>query len=142
MKNIYCRAIGIIILILSLTACAPPTFIKTSHANWNTIELRDSLEYKEAWKIVVDTIGQKFDLDVVNQDGGYLRTGWDYKWTGEINESYRVRALVKFAPDQRSLQVRSDAEYLSRNGWVMGEDERLTVTLKSDLMGKLGRITK
>lgn len=142
MKLKYYLAISILIATLFLSACAPPTFIRTSHANWNTIELRDGLEYQEAWKIVVDTIGQKFDLDVVNQDGGYLRTGWDYKWTGAINESYRVRSLVKFAPDKRSLQVRSDAEYLGSNGWVMGEDERLTVTLKSDLMGKLGRITK
>lgn len=132
----------ILMTVFLLSACAPATFVKTSQVNWNTIELRDSLKYKDAWKIVVDTIGQKFDLEVVNQESGYLRTGWDYKWTGEINESYRVRSLVKFSPDQRSLQVRSEAEYLTRNGWVMGEDGRLSQTLKSDLMGKLGRITK
>jgi hypothetical protein len=132
----------VVLSALLLSACAPSSFVRTSSVNWNTIELRDGVPYPDAWKTVVDTVGQRFDIEVLNQDSGYLRTGWDYKWTGELNEGYRVRSLVKFFPNMKAFQIRSEAEYRTRSGWVMGEDERLTQVLKTDLMGKLGRITK
>lgn len=128
--------------IILLTACGgPSSFIRVtdpSNTKWHNIELRDNLKYEDAWKLTVDTIAQKFDIEVVSQDSAYLRTAWDRKWTGKVTEFYAVRATIKFSPDRKYLQIKSDATYKDE----AGEDERLTQTLKNDLMGKVGRVTQ
>lgn len=125
-----------------VTACGgPSSFVKVidpTNAKWHNIELRDRLKYEDAWKLTVDTIAQKFDIEVVSQDSAYLRTAWDRKWTGKYTDFYAVRATIKFSPDRKYLQIKSEATYKD----TAGEDERLTQTLKNDLMGKVGRVTQ
>lgn len=125
-----------------MAACGgPSSFIRVtdpSSTKWHNIELRENLKYEDAWKLTVDTIAQKFDIEVVSQDSAYLRTSWDRKWTGKVTEFYAVRATIKFSPDRKYLQIKSEATYKDE----AGEDERLTQTLKNDLMGKVGRVTQ
>lgn len=131
-----------------LCACAPTTFVRTMDVSWNTVEVRSDLDGSDAWNAVVDSIARKFDIEVLSKEDGYLRTGWLYSWTGEMDEAYKVRAVVKFTADKRQLAVKSEAQYYSRGflgmgrGWRMGTDERLTTTLRTDLMGKVGRTTR
>jgi hypothetical protein len=135
------------VLLIGLLACVlfgcggPNSFVKmrdTSNSNWQNIEMRDNLKYEDAWKQMVDTVAQKFDIEVVSQDSAYLRTAWDHKWTGNYTDNYAVRATIKFSPDRKYLQIKSEATYKD----LVGEDERLTQTLKNDLMGKIGRVTQ
>ncbi len=146
MKN----SISLIVIIAStlIAGCAPTTFVKTVDASWNTIEVREDLTNDDAWNATVDLIARKFDIEVLSKEDGYLRTGWLHSWTGKLTDSYKVRAIVKFTPDKRKLEIKSEAHYYAKGfmgvgqGWQMGTDERLISTLRTDVMGKIGRVTR
>lgn len=133
---------------LILYSCAPKTFVRTMNPGWNSIEIRNGMTYDEAWEDTVDTLAKKFDLEVISKDSGYIRTGWNHKWTGELKDSYKVRAIAKFHRDEHMVELKSEAQHYSPGfigigeGWEMGTDERLIATLKSDLMGKIGRTSR
>ncbi len=133
---------------LFVAGCAPTTFIKTMEPSWNTVEIRKDLTGDQAWDAVVDLTARRFDIEVLSKQDGYLRSGWLYSWTGKINQFYKVRTIVKFSPDKRKVEVKSEAHYYSPGvagfgqGWQMGTDERLTSTMRSDIMGKVGRTTR
>ena len=145
-----------LILFLSLMAitvivvsCAPKTFVKTMSPGWSAIEIREGITYEVAWESVVDLIARKLDIEILSREDGYLRTGWLYSWTGKLTEVYKVRAVVKFSPNKKVVEIKSEAQYFTKGtcftfgaGWVMGTDERLTTTLKTDIMGKVGRTTR
>lgn len=130
-------------LLLSCVSCiAPKTFVQTTDSSWATIELRPEVGYDQAWETLVDTLVRRFDMEVLSKQDGYLRTSWIYTWTGTLDENYRVRITSKFSSDRKSLDIKSEAEYGGPGRWVMGYDTRLLETIKSDIMGKLGRTTR
>ena len=142
-------SVFLLVALMPLTfGCAPKTFIRTMDPGWNAIEIREELSYDEAWKACVDLIARKFDIAILSKEDGYLRTGWLHSWTGKLKESYKVRAVLKFTPDKRMVEVKSEAHHYSTGlmgfweGWEMGTDELLTTTLRTDIMGKVGRITR
>lgn len=137
-----CLLIALLALVL-LAGCAPKTFVKTLEPTWATVELREDITYNEAWNTVVDTLVKDFDMEVLSKRDGYVRTNWLYTWTGKVRESYRVRVTCKFSPDHEKLEMKSEAEYRNHlTGWTRGYDTRLLSTLKSDIMGKIGRATR
>jgi hypothetical protein len=145
------RSLLLILVIFSglfLTCCAPKTFVRTPSPGWIMIEIRDEMSYDEAWKSVVDLIAKKFDIEILSKEDGYIRTGWLYSWTGNLTQNYKVRNLIKFNPDKRVVEVKSEAQFYDGGyfgisaGWVMGTDELLSTTLRSDIMGRVGRISR
>jgi hypothetical protein len=128
-----------IISFLFITGCKPPqTFVRTMEPSWATIELRTEVTYDQAWMQIYDLLTKNFDIEVAQKENGYLRTGWLYTWTGEYSEYYRVRVTVKFAEDRKTVNVKSEAYYKD----YIGFDTRLLQTLKTDIMGTVGRTTK
>lgn len=125
-----------------LEKLAPTTFTRTMEATWAGIEVRPELGYENAWNSIVDLLTRRFDLEVISKDNGYIRTNWLYTWTGVMSEDYRVRVTVKFAPDHKKLEVKSEAQFHTLTGWVLGTDEALLQTLKTDMMGSVGRSTR
>ena len=134
--------------VLVCTGCAPSTFVRTMEPGWNTVEVREDVSADNAWETTVDLIARKFDIEILSKEDGYLRTGWLHSWTGNLSETYKVRAVVKFNADKTILEVKSEAQYYDAGllgigqGWKMGTDELLTTTLRTDIMGKIGRITR
>jgi len=125
---------------LLVTGCATPrTFVKTMEPTWASVELRTGVPFDQAWESVVDTLVKRFDLEVISRADGYLRTAWLYTWTGKVNENYRVRVTAKFSPDRSKVEVKSEAEHGGPGRWVMGYDTRLLETIKTDVMGSIGR---
>jgi hypothetical protein len=57
-------------------------------------------------------------------------------------ENYRVRVTAKFSPDHTKVEVKSEAEYGGAGRWIAGYDTRLLETLKTDIMGNIGRTTR
>jgi hypothetical protein len=134
--------VAVIAALSSSCAGTPETFVKTMEASWAAIELRDDVPYEKAWASVVDLLAKRFDLEMVNKEDGYCRTVWLYNWTGHLTENYRVRVTSKFSPDKKLCQVKSEAEYGGPGSWVQGYDTRLLETLKTDIMGSIGRTTR
>ena len=126
----------------ALEKLAPTTFTRTMEATWAGVEVRPELGFETAWNSTVDLLSRRFDLEVISKDNGYIRTNWLYTWTGVMSEDYRVRVTVKFSPDHKKLEVKSEAQFHTLTGWVLGTDEALLQTLKTDIMGSVGRSTR
>ena len=133
---------GVAHFILESTEKPPISFVRTMEATWAAIQLREGVEYADAWNSVLDVLVRRFDMEVLSKENGYLRTGWLYTWTGEMREDYRVRVTAKFNPERDKVDVKSEANYRSKAGWVLGSDTALLRTLKTDLMGTVGRTTR
>lgn len=126
-------------LLLFICGCSTPaTFIKTMEPGWATIEIRDDVTYDKAWTSIYDLLTRTFDIEIAQKENGYIRTGWIYTWTGKYTEYYRVRVTIKFPENRKTVEVKSEAFYRD----YVGYDTRLLTTLKTDIMGSIGRITR
>jgi len=141
-KTIFKLAVVTAASLLMMSCIAPNTFVKTMEPTWGSIELRTDVTYEQAWETVVDTLVKRFDMEVLSRQDGYIRTNWIYTWTGTIDENYRVRVTAKFPSDRKRLDIKSEAEFGGPGRWAMGYDTRLLETIKSDIMGKIGRTTR
>ena len=139
------------IVILGLLVClmvscfAPSTFVKTNEPTWSTIQLRDSIPFDQAWGEVLDVIAKRFEMEMISKEGGYLRTGWIHTWSisGTYSKQYRVRVIAKFSADKEKVEIKTEAQHLSSsNNWLQGYDTRLLETIKTDVMGVVGRTTR
>ncbi|MCM8808331.1 MAG: hypothetical protein ABIK77_08080 [candidate division WOR-3 bacterium] len=143
LKNLLILLLGAINFLLIYCPSRPPkTFVRTMEPTWASIEIRKELSYEDAWNLIVDALAKKFDLEVISKEGGYVRTAWLYTWTGRVDQNYRVRAIIKFTPDRKKVEIKTEAEYGGPGKWVLGWDESLLTTLKSDIMGLVGRATR
>ena len=142
----YVRKIVLLVLVgvIGFMGCAmpPKTFVRTMEPTWAAMEVRQQLMYDKTWTCLVDLLVKRFDLEMLDKENGYIRTGWLYTWTGEMVENYRVRVTIKFNEDRRTVQLKSEAHYKGRTGWILGSDTRLLSTLKTDIMGLIGRTTR
>jgi hypothetical protein len=137
-KAIYLSGLAALVV---AAGCAAPTFVKTSDPAWATISIRDDLDFDHAWSDVLDTLTKKFDMEILQQSDGYARTAWSHTWTGKRTRNYRVRVTVEFAPDHKSVEVKSEAESGGPGKWVKGYDSRLLETIKAEVERKVGRST-
>ena len=140
-------ALALTLVLMVLTNCATsPTSFTRGEQDWSIIELREGIEYETAWEEIVDLLARRFDIEMVEKDSGYLRTSWNYTWwqSGVRTENYRVRAMAKFTPEKDALAIKAEAHYyLDRaSSWLTGADSLLLDTLKTDIMGTVGRTTR
>ena len=132
-------------LMLLFNGCAtqrPGSFLHTTAPGWTSFEIRDGMDFNRAWDTVFNILSREFDMVTVLKDDGYIQTGWLYTWSGIYQKNYRVRVTAKFSGDRRTLLVRSEAWALDGRTWLTGTDSRLMSTLKTDLMGTIGRTTR
>lgn len=134
--------VGLISLLGCATSVTPPSFSQTKSQAWSSMEIRDGVEYERAWDTVFEILSRDFEIDSAMREEGYLRTGWMHSWSGTYQTGYRVRVTIKFSPDRTKLQFLSEAQALMGKNWVIGTDARLVSTLKTDLMGTIGRTTR
>jgi hypothetical protein len=136
---------AILCLAFALSGCAtspPDSFSRSVPPAWSNIELREGLDYDRAWNTVFALLSRHFDMTTVLKGDGYIQTGWLHTWPGEHLDSYKVRVTVRFSPDRRTLQLRTEAWWEDDDRWIVGTDSRLQSTLKTDLMGLIGRTTR
>lgn len=138
-------------LVMAVVSCAsllstkaPQSFVRIMEPTWAGIEIREGMSYEQAWQEVVDVLAKKFELEMISREGGYVRTSWIHTWwkKGELTEKYRVRAIIKFSPDHKRIDIKTEANYLEKSEWIVGTDTRLLQTVKTDIMGVIGRTTK
>jgi hypothetical protein len=139
------RAVLFLALLL-ICGCAtqriPPSFSRISSPGWATIEIRDDVDYDRAWKTTLGILIRDFDIEFLSKDDGYVRTSWTHTWSGVHQQNYRVRVTVRFSDDRHSVEIKSEAHALHGNTWLLGVDSRQLSTMKTDLMGTIGRTTR
>jgi len=137
---------GLMVAGLLLTSAAlagpPKSFQRTGAGQWVTFEIREGVDFQHAWNTVFDLLVKDFDLDMSVREEGYLRTGWLHSYAGDYRHEYRVRVTVRFAPDHKTVRLKPEAQVKDGDNWLLGSDSRLIATLKSDLMGTIGRATR
>jgi len=141
------KVAALALVILFLAACGakrPQSFLQVIQPTWASIELRDGLSKEQAWEDVLDVLSKKFELEMISKEGGYIRTAWVYTWwkAGELTENYRVRSIVKFSSREAKVEVKTEANFLDGDLWYVGTDTRLLQTIKTDIMGVVGRTTR
>ena len=143
MKTRWCfQMLGLMLVLSGCSTARPTSFSNTTETGWTSIEVRDGVTYDHAWEMVFGLLARDFDMPTALKDVGYVQTGWLHTWSGVYQANYKVRATVKFASDKKSLQVRSEAWLFDGDTWITGTDSRLMSTLKTDLMGTVGRTTR
>ena len=144
-KNLLIVIVAVLFsLIFTRCSSSPESFIKAYEPSWTSIEIRDNLNLELAWQQVVDVLAKKFELEMISKEGTYIRTSWIYTWwkVGQRTEDYRVRAIIKFSADGKNVDIKTEANYLDGDQWIVGFDNRLLETLKTDIMGVVGRTTR
>jgi uncharacterized lipoprotein len=147
-KSIRIFLVVVIISMLAMLAgCSskPKSFIVTyDQSTWRVIDIREDFKGKinKIWETLVDTISEKYDLETINKDSGYLRTAWKYTYVvkSQISNKYRSRIVVKVDQDFNQLKIKCDSHWLGDNGWLQGYDTILLENIYSDVQGKLGRV--
>jgi len=113
---------------------------KKGQAEWAKIQLNDHLTYDQTFAMVIETLSNKYELDMISKDGGYIRTAWNYLTDrkGKKIKDQQSRVTVKFNHDKTQLQVKTETQKLVKDEWVDGEDSALSTQLKEDLRGAVG----
>jgi hypothetical protein len=135
----------VFIVLLPISGCAPPTFVKSA-PGWKTIELNEDLmgNYDKAWQKTVDTIAREYDIEMLDKESGYLRTAWLYGVSGGIYNRYRGRLTVKYPSvvNPSKVDVKTSAQWLEDVGylrWTSGWDRDFQRDVYTNLAGRLGR---
>jgi hypothetical protein len=151
MKRIIFSAFCVGLMVFACVGCTTmdaryPNFVETSEIAWSSVQMREGLSYEEAWLDVLDVLAKRFELEMVSKDGGYIRTGWVNTWESGNGSSssgvYQVRVTVKFSADTSKVEIKTEAQAQFKNDWRAGYDARLLQTIKTDIMGLLGRTTR
>ncbi len=128
--------------LMVVSAATPKSFQRIEKPQWSTIEVREGLDYDRTWNSTIDILINDFDILVISKDSGYLRTEWLYSYGGNYMAAYRVRATIRLAPDGRTIRLKTEAQVKDGEDWIIGVDSRLVSTLKTDMMGTIGRTTR
>lgn len=89
----------------------------------NTLNTKSGRTKEEAWKIIVSTVLDKFDvLEVNDERSGYLRTSW--VGTNFSSNTIRVRVIVKLhTEDPLVYKIKFISEESGKNGTAFNADE-------------------
>ena len=135
----------VLALWVSMLACdagTPKTFQKLDTSKWVSFEIREGVDFDRAWNMAIDIIINDFDLEMAQKEDGYIRTAWLYAYGGPFRFDYRVRVTMRFSADHKTLRVKTEANLKDHENWILGVDSRLVSTIKTDLMGTIGRTTR
>lgn len=142
-------AFVVLAAVLLASGCkSPPTSFQRTIDQpgvWKSIEVRDGLSADQVWNFTIDTVGLKYDLEVIQKESGYLRGSWKYTLLDgdALSERYRSRVIVKvMPPDVRIVQVKCEANWLDGNGWIQGIDTEVQNEIYGDLQGRIGRVRR
>lgn len=134
-----------ILLFLTLALCFCSTIDakktwKRGEAEWAKIQLNDHLSYDQAFAMVLELVTDKYEMEMISKDGGYIRSAWnackDKK--GRKIKDQRFRVTIKFNHDRTQIQVKTECQHLKKGEWEDGEDSVLSRQLKDDVRGVLG----
>jgi hypothetical protein len=111
-----------------------------AEARWKTVP-ESSMEYDAAWNVIVNTVTQHFDLETVDAQSGYLKSGWKVEKTFLGMDKARRRCHVRV--EQRApLKIKVKVELEKWNSWTeswqgKGNDSKIEDEVLTELSGRL-----
>lgn len=107
----------VVVLFLFLVNCA------STPIRWVSTPEYSDLDYDKAWQVIVSTITEDFEIDVIEKDSGYLMTAWKSvsATMGEQLEGYEkagVRVTCKVEKrDPFRLKLKVQRGVLDAGSW-------------------------
>ncbi|HAV43291.1 TPA: hypothetical protein DCX15_04675, partial [bacterium] len=131
--------IGVKIYVAFIFGCA----ILPKEAAWKSIP-ETNYPYGKAWPLIVFTISEKFDLAVIDEGSGYLRSAWKVKknWLGKDETRTQVTVRVESKEPLR-IRIRAKKQkwaVLIDNWQDAGNDKALENELITELQTRLREI--
>lgn len=107
----------VVVLLLFLVNCA------STPIRWVSTPEYSDLDYDKAWQVIVSTITEDFEIDVIEKDSGYLMTAWKSvsATMGEQLEGYEkagIRVTCKVEKrDPFRLKLKVQRGVLDAGSW-------------------------
>ena len=135
MKKLLVLAIGAMLL----TGCASSNSWHKGQAEWMRVQIHENFNYEKAFSTALDVLSEKYEMEMINKDGGYARTAYNYyrKSNGRSDDKKRVRVTLKFNHDRTQLSVKTDVQRLKKREWIDGYDTKLGQQIREDIQGVL-----
>jgi len=106
-------------LLVLLALAALPLFygcqpaITEPENGWITYEVRDGLNYNEAWMVVVDALLTRgYQFETLAKDDGYMKTEYYHETIESLGVEVRTRISIKFTYNRRTVRMKVDEEYI------------------------------
>ena len=139
------------LIMMSCTSVPPATFVETPNetGHWQAIYLHNNYGFfqnknQQVWQRVVDILSEKYDLEVIDQASGYLRTAW--KSHLDTNEQkYRSRITLKMQGTiWHTAKLKGEAQWWDnqKQTWLTGYDTAILDETYQDLQGRIGTTVK
>lgn len=133
----------VLLFICLLAVCGSVDAKKTwkkGQAEWAKIQLNESLSYDQAFGMILETVSNRYEMDMISKDGGYIRSAWNFlvDRKGKKIKDQRCRITVKFNYDKTQIQVKTEAQKLKKDEWIDGTDTAVDTQIKEDLRGMVG----
>ena len=98
------------------------------------IAVPEGMDFELAWEYAIQAVEMRIPVLVAAKSDGRIESNWKQK-----EKKYRIRAVVQFAPDRKSLTAEAPAEYGRKGRRRPGYDEKLLSTLAVALERRIGR---
>ena len=126
---------GIGVFIVFLSACA------TMEPTWKTIP-ETTYSYDKAWPLIVNAVSDKFDIETIDANSGYLRTAWKTKNDFLGKPETRTRVVVKTeskSPLKFSFRAeKQNWDSVFTNSWVAkGNDTTIENDVQTEWQSRM-----
>lgn len=132
-----CAIAGMFVMVA--LGCASVKGWHKGQAEWMRIQIHENFDYNKAFATALDLLSEKYEMEMINKDGGYARSAWNFyrKPKGVVDQKTRVRVTLKFNHDRTQLSVKTEVQRLMRNEWVDGYSDVLGRQTRDDIQGVL-----
>lgn len=137
--KLVCSCIIAGLFVVIALGCASVKGWHKGQAEWMRVLIHENFDYNHAFSTALDLLTEKYEMDMINKDGGYARTAWNYyrKSNGREDKKARVRVTLKFNHDRTQLSVKTEVQRLIRDEWVDGYSDVLGKQIRNDIQGVL-----
>lgn len=130
---------------LLLAGCglgAPESFMQMNRQYWESMDVKASVKYDDAWQRVIYIITKKFELEMISKEDGYVRSAYSQSYFSEDmqNERYQIRIVAKFTPDKKKFEFKIESRMWDGKIWHNGSDVRVAANMRKDFQNSIGDV--
>lgn len=132
-----CVVAGMFVMIA--LGCASVKGWHKGQAEWMRVMIHENFNYTQAFSTALDLLTEKYEMEMINKDGGYARSAWNYyrNKKGVNDKKFRVRVTLKFNHDRTQLSVKTEVQKLVRGEWIDGYSDVVGRQVRDDIQGVL-----
>lgn len=137
-------AVAVLLMATGCGSGAPDSFMQTSTARWEFMNIRPDLNYDDAWERVIYIVSKRFEPEMISKENGYIRSefGPSFVSTDAANDKYQIRITAKFTPDKRRLDFKIESRIFDGKLWNNGSDMRVAAIIRGEFRNAIGEPLK